>query len=156
MVIDKQRHYLCSLAYCPSDFSSTSGDNTRGCSLESLDRLGGESRFTRGSGERLCAMPPTKSSLFREFDAPLVAATFNLFTMSDTNSAHNGLISAPLMAAMIRLHSMRGTNSSLPGSISAPLVFAACLLCSMRDANSSPNDSICTPLVATTLSHGTV
>jgi hypothetical protein len=64
------------------DFSASPGDDTRGRGLESLSGLGGEFHLARGGGERLRAMPPTKSFLLRKFGAPIAAATFNLRTMS--------------------------------------------------------------------------
>ena len=56
--------------------------------------------------------------------APLVAATFDLCAMYDTNSTLNGLIGAPLVAAT-SLHGItRDANSALEGSIRAPFVAA--------------------------------
>ena len=59
-----------------ADFSAPSGDATRGRSLVSLIRLGVVFHIARGSGDRFCTMPLTKSSLFNIVLAPLVAAMF--------------------------------------------------------------------------------
>jgi hypothetical protein len=122
------------------DFSTPSGDNTRGRSLKSGSGLGGAFHLARGGGERLCTMRPAKSSLFGK-----------LCTLCGANSALRGSICAPLVAATFPLRSMPDANTALNGSICAPLVAATKYLCAMRDANSAFLGEIGAPGLAATL-----
>ena len=79
MAVDEQRQYPCSFADSSCRFlRPSSGDATRGRSLESLSGLGGAFHFSRGCRERHCATPPTNSTLNGLIGAPLLAAISSL------------------------------------------------------------------------------
>ena len=106
---------------------------------------------------QLCTMRDTNPSLLDSVGTPLVAASFlcHLSTMRDTNSSLHNLVGTSLVAASFLRHlsSMCDADSSCIGSIGAPVEAASCPRCAMRDTNASFNNTIVTSLVATSFPH---
>ena len=75
--------------------------------------LWGPPPFVIGGGERIRAMPVTKSFLPRLFGAPLVAATFHPRAMCDANAPLDGSVGAPLVTATFSPRAVRDANAPL-------------------------------------------
>ena len=104
---------------------------------------------------QLCAMRDTNSTLLGLLVTSLEAATlplFNFCAMRDADSSSLGLIVTPVEAASFSLSTMSDTNSSIHDLIVTSHVATSFPRCAMSHTDSSLHGSIDTSLLAAFLS----